>query len=61
MQKTSKLTQNSWNMLESYNIYYVYTNVIKHHIKIQGDISRDFKEEKKQVKLSKHFQLNTLS
>ena len=33
---------------------------MKHHIKIQGDISRDFKE-KKQVKLSKHVQLNTLS
>ena len=44
MQKTSKLTQNSWNML-NHNINYVYTYVIKHHIKIQGDISRDFKEK----------------
>ena len=46
-------------MCLSYNIYYVYTYVIKHHIKIQGEISRDLK--KKQVKFSKHFQLNTLS
>ena len=31
----------------SYNIYYVYTYVIKHPIKIQHDISRDFKEKYK--------------
>ena len=33
----------------SHNIYYVYTYVIKHHIKIQGDISRDFKEKSKVI------------
>ena len=32
-----------------HNIYYVYTYVIKHHIKIQCDISRDFKEKTQKV------------
>ena len=39
----------------------MYTYVIQQQIKIQGDISMDFKEKNKQIKLSKHFQLNTLS
>ena len=31
----------------SHNIYNVYTYIIKHLIKIQRDISRDFKEKNK--------------
>ena len=40
---------------------WVITYVIKHNMKIQRGILRDFKEKNKQVKLSKHFLLNTLS
>ena len=53
--KTCKLPQNSSNMFDSAIAYQKHKciNVIKHHNKIQRDMSR-----KHQIKLSIHFQLN---